>query len=66
MNLVFNSIVIFGVDRERGKSPAAVLVELSEELQALQTQVMHVAAQQVQAEVQRMADQENDQEHDAG
>ena len=45
--LVFNSIIIFGVDREGGKGPAAVLVELAEILQTLQTKIVYIAAQKV-------------------
>ena len=51
-SLRFNSIIILGVDREGGKRPAAVLVELAEKLQALQTKIMHVASQEVQTKVQ--------------
>lgn len=48
------------VDLERAERFAAVDIELAEELQALQTQVMHEAAEQVQAEVEQMAQQEDD------
>ena len=43
------------VDLEQAERFAAVDIELAEELQALQTQVMHEAAEQVQAEVEQMA-----------
>ena len=52
------------VDLQRAEGLAAVDIELTEELQALQTQVMHEAAEQVQAEVEQMAQQEDDDEHD--
>ena len=51
--MVFH-IDILCVDLQRLEGLAAVLIELSEELQALQTEVMHKAAQQVQREVERV------------
>ena len=60
----FSRIIEFWICCQRRKGAAAVFIELSEILQALQTQVMHIAAQEVQREVQRMPDQENDQEED--
>ena len=44
----------------------AVVIELAEEFQALQSQIVHEAAQKVQREVQRVADQKHHDEHDAG
>jgi hypothetical protein len=54
-------LVLIGQGIER---PAAVLVELAEILQALETQVVDVAAEQVQREVQRVAQQGDEQENE--
>ena len=43
------------VDLQRAEGLAAVDIELTEELQTLQTQVMDIAAEQVQREVEAVA-----------
>ena len=48
------------VDLQRAEGLAAVDIELTEELQTLQTQVVHEAAEQVQTEVQRVTHQEDE------
>ena len=63
---LFGHVIEFGADREGLEGPAARHIELVEELQALQTQVVDVAAQQVQPEVQRVADQADRDEDQQG
>ena len=49
---------VFALDLQRLERLSAVGEELAEELQALQTQIVHEAAQNVQRKVQRVAHQE--------
>ena len=58
VNLLFS---VFCTDKfsiqAHGLEPlTAVLIELSEELQTLESQVMHVASKKIQAEVHRMSE----------
>ena len=52
----------FSAQFQRFERLPAVLVELAEEFKALQPQVVHIAAKQVEAKVHGMAKQENHQE----
>ena len=60
---MFYCIVVFCFDSQRSKSSSAVLIEFAEVLQALQSQVVHIAAQQVQRKVQRVSHKEDDEEY---
>ena len=62
--LLFHYFVVFGIKVQGTEGSSAVLIELAEVLQALQTQVMDVAAQQVQREVQCVARKGDNQEDD--
>lgn len=53
---------VFALDAQRAEGLAAVFIEFAEELKALETQVVHVAAENIQAEVQAMAYKEDDYE----
>ena len=57
-------IYIFGLDQQGPEGLAALLVETVEEFQALEPQVMNVAAQQIQREVEHIADEGDDHEAD--
>lgn len=62
--LLLLDIYIFRLNFQRTESLAAVPVPLAEELEELQSQRVHEAADQVQRKVQRMADAEHEHEKD--
>lgn len=55
-------IYIFSVDEQRPEGLAAFFVEPSKELQTLEPQIVDIAAQQIQHEVQRVSYQGDDNE----
>lgn len=61
---LLNYINIVCLDCQRLIGPSALLVEPAEELQTLQTQVVDIAAQEVQRQVQRVADHGDDDKQD--